>query len=1432
MSGDSWTPIQYEIFDSISVVGGAMFCDIILLLGQFFLFQLIVAILSEKFAEEEARKKEKEKAIKANSFIDMMKQRVLKAKLYAASSKSNETGGREKEDDLEFAGSNPAEVMVENNPSRQSDKECTMSISSNLVNGTISEVTCFHSEEQTKNEISIEDNSASLQNNTNSAKFSFGSDSLSPQAVVNFINSWDKPNEVRIRQIIKSILQHKAFEITFGALITLNTVVLAYDHYPMADSSTNLMDAVSFLLTIAFVIEMIVQLVGLGIVEYFSDEMRIFDFVIAITSLVDAVMTPLPPLLSGDSILDASNKKRPVVTVFRSIRFTRALRLFRSKTFKAVLMKVFMTLRSMNHFFVLLFLFLFVLALLGMQFFANTFRFDEHGYAINDVLSEDWANATDRPRSNFDNFTLSFLSIFQCMTVDNWSVVLWNVGRAQGPVAMLFPIGCYLFGSVLLANLFLAILIRNFTDDHSNIKSSMDKNAALDKSQRITTKIDQIINCEDGAESAQNLSTAEKKSFSNIRSFFDRSIKYQSDRMVSAEFLSKCQSFLSHDAFETFVLIIVILSSALLAIDTPLLNPDTDLASTLRTLDICIVSIFSLELLLKSIVSYLQGTISDFIQNGWNILDIFVVVVSILSSAGNAVLEMSKLKSLRSLRALRPLRLMKRIAGLRVIVSALIASIPDVLKIGGFVFMVYFIFAVFFTSLLKGQLRSCQGDIFDNIISTNPAYLDFLTYPTSWLSITAEKKEWFGPKSEFNVSWTSCSQWPSTACCPQWSSMSYDVIPTSRIICECWGAGWFPVTKFRFDNVAMSLVTLFDIGTIDNWTDIMHLISDSRDIDMQPVRDNQLLWCYGLFLFVVIGNYFCLQLFVGTITDSFEKTQRCGDNGVVHSVEQHIWLRTRHLIDSAKPMLKSIRSTDFWPQSVCYDICHSSIFYWMITFFIVVQFLLLSMTSFGESDEFTVFLNTAESVLALLFAAEALIKNIGFGIRVYFQDNWNRLDFCLVVASVIGLLTSSNNDTQNVLLINILRLFRVIRLVRLLKNFPSAIKLFDTIILSLPGVANVSLLVFLILFVFSVICMNLYAKAAYNGSYNDVANFRSFGITINTLVRMLTGDNWGQFMYDLSEQTKNCAPDPPYNSSFCGFNDGFSGCIPLNGCGDSSILAIMLTFMIVMTLIILSVFISMIISTYREVKENIIQPRDVEEFLLAWSQYDPNAKGFIAVDDIHPLVSSLAQPLGFGNKPFTLRRYLKCVGGVKFSSKRKVSLHAVLHSLCVAVYCNQYGDGAIELEKSQRRHSLLSVGKNMSKLVRKLSSKRVSFKIDGLDYQAMESFTVGEHVAANCISRCWLRHVRKKKMLHTSSAPVAVVINIEGSKGDDVMTPQQVLETNNQKKKSSRKVVNRRKTTITIKIRTEDGKSNHPDLTTKLKSKRRVINPCKVGVEF
>jgi hypothetical protein len=103
-----------------------------------------------------------------------------------------------------------------------------------------------------------------------------------------------------------------------------------------------------------------------------------------------------------------------------------------------------------------------------------------------------------------------------------------------------------------------------------------------------------------------------------------------------------------------------------------------------------------------------------YIRNAWNILDFIVVVASMVdlivfingNSSGGSL---KSLKALRVLRALRPLRVIGRNEGLRLVVNALISSIPAMANVLMVCLLFLMIFAIMGINFYKGTFYSCQG---------------------------------------------------------------------------------------------------------------------------------------------------------------------------------------------------------------------------------------------------------------------------------------------------------------------------------------------------------------------------------------------------------------------------------------------------------------------------------------------------------------------------------------------------------------------------------------------------------------------------------------------------------------------------------------------------------------------------------------------------
>ena len=86
------------------------------------------------------------------------------------------------------------------------------------------------------------------------------------------------------------------------------------------------------------------------------------------------------------------------------------------------------------------------------------------------------------------------------------------------------------------------------------------------------------------------------------------------------------------------------------------------MSKTLRILDIVMTILFAMECGIKIIVTgFIANGRRCYMKDGWNILDFFIVLVSLVSlGLGDSAESLRNVKALRTLRVLRPLRLISR----------------------------------------------------------------------------------------------------------------------------------------------------------------------------------------------------------------------------------------------------------------------------------------------------------------------------------------------------------------------------------------------------------------------------------------------------------------------------------------------------------------------------------------------------------------------------------------------------------------------------------------------------------------------------------------------------------------------------------------------------------------------------------------------------
>lgn len=204
-----------------------------------------------------------------------------------------------------------------------------------------------------------------------------------------------------------------------------------------------------------FTMEMMLKMYSLGFQGYFVSLFNRFDCFVVFGSIFEMLLTKynlMPPL--GISVLRCVRLLR----VFKVTKYWRSL----SNLVASLLNSI----QSIASLLLLLFLFIVIFALLGMQVFGGKFNFDP---------------TVDKPRSNFDSFWQSLLTVFQILTGEDWNMVMYSGIRAYGGVASIGVIACIYFiilficGNYILLNVFLAIAVDNLADADSLTEVSKEE---------------------------------------------------------------------------------------------------------------------------------------------------------------------------------------------------------------------------------------------------------------------------------------------------------------------------------------------------------------------------------------------------------------------------------------------------------------------------------------------------------------------------------------------------------------------------------------------------------------------------------------------------------------------------------------------------------------------------------------------------------------------------------------------------------------------------------------------------------------------------------------------------------------------------------------------------------------------------------------------
>tara|TARA_B100000686_G_C16784322_1_gene974131 strand:+ start:529 stop:1236 length:708 start_codon:yes stop_codon:yes gene_type:complete len=190
-------------------------------------------------------------------------------------------------------------------------------------------------------------------------------------------------------------------------------------------------------------------------------------------------------------------------------------------------------------------------------------------------------------------------------------------------------------------------------------------------------------------------------------------------------------------------------------------------------------------------------------------------------------------------------------------------------------------------------------------------------------------------------------------------------------------------------------------------------------------------------------------------------------------------------------------------KNIFYKIKEHKLFQNVVIFVIILSAFLVGASTFDVSDTVISIFKIIDLLITLFFVVEITIRYIAEPIKKdFFKSGWNIFDTIIVLASIIPA-----GPDSSILLLRLLRIFRVLRLI---SAVPELKELIEALLQSIKRVFYVSLLLFIILYIYASFGSILFSN-------DDPERWGDLGISMITLVQVLTLSSWEQVMLPIQK---------------------------------------------------------------------------------------------------------------------------------------------------------------------------------------------------------------------------------------------------------------------------------------------------------------------------
>ena len=565
------------------------------------------------------------------------------------------------------------------------------------------------------------------------------------------------------------------------------------------------------------------------------------------------------------------------------------------------------------------------------------------------------------------------------------------------------------------------------------------------------------------------------------------------------------------------VLALILLNCVFLSIQDPTSDKNSTINQASRFAEICFTLLFAVEMSFRVMG---QGFIMPrvaYLRDPWNCLDCVIVVTGVATVILDLVTDegVAGVSVLRAFRLFKPLRAVTKVKEIQVIVNSLLQSLPYLIDVAILYFFFLLIMGIVGVQIWKGKLGyTCKPNMV--VMSTlDVSEIERFLAKEGGGEVCVQDASWFSEHFRAFI-------------CP-WGY-------------ECVRTGNPGMGMISFDSIWYSFLTLFTVVTMEGWTDIMYLTFHTTS-----------MLSVAYFLIVIpFGSFFIVNLSLVIINNAFvsnvQALQERQLESIVHNQQAQLLqekkkrkeartsprlsalggsaMDTTRCIDdsdeeelSTSPRPKWRILLDRYRKEVGSVLTHKY-FEVTMTMLVLLNGILLGCQFEGQPQEMTDANKVFSVIFTCVYVIECLLKLFAYPPLQFISEPERVLEMLIAITALVDLVNGGDG------MFNSLRLIRIFHLARF---FPELWLFFEAIANSVKGVAVLTLLLAIVMFIYALLGLNLFGNKYCNtligrtDGYADLPtstckgqpreHFDTLWSAVIAVFAVISGEDWNLSLY-------------------------------------------------------------------------------------------------------------------------------------------------------------------------------------------------------------------------------------------------------------------------------------------------------------------------------